>query len=53
MFHSYDSKMVTGYVGLTNHGGTGYVNALLHARFCITAFRKVHRLDFFPSLSMY
>ncbi|PKY58830.1 cysteine proteinase [Rhizophagus irregularis] len=39
-FINYDSKKVTGYVGLKNQGATGYLNSLLQSLYCITSFRK-------------
>ncbi|GBB89579.1 hypothetical protein RclHR1_01630017 [Rhizophagus clarus] len=39
-FINYDSKKMTGYVGLKNQGFTGYLNSLLQLLYCITYFRK-------------
>ncbi|TDL15584.1 cysteine proteinase [Rickenella mellea] len=39
-FVNYDSKKETGYVGMINHGATGYMNTLLQSLYCIRDFRK-------------
>ncbi|MCD9646609.1 CSN-associated deubiquitinating enzyme Ubp12, partial [Datura stramonium] len=39
-FLSYDSKKVTGFVGLKNQGATCYMNSLLQTLFHIPYFRK-------------
>jgi len=38
---SYDSKKVTGYVGLKNQGATDYMNILLQALYFTNYFCKV------------
>ncbi|KAK2196145.1 bifunctional Ubiquitin specific protease [Babesia duncani] len=43
----YDSRTVTGFVGLQNHGATCYMNALLQSLYSISKFRRaVYQLDF-------
>ncbi|RDW36722.1 hypothetical protein B0I73DRAFT_136668 [Yarrowia lipolytica] len=39
-FLRYDSKRVTGYVGLRNQGATCYLNSLLQSLYFTNAFRK-------------
>ncbi|PVF96521.1 cysteine proteinase [Serendipita vermifera] len=39
-FINYDSKKMTGYVGLQNQGATAYMNILLQSLYCIPYFRK-------------
>ncbi|KAG5356056.1 Ubiquitin carboxyl-terminal hydrolase 21 [Yarrowia sp. B02] len=39
-FVRYDSKRVTGYVGLRNQGATCYLNSLLQSLYFTNAFRK-------------
>ncbi|KAI9771069.1 MAG: hypothetical protein M1839_002966 [Geoglossum umbratile] len=39
-FINYDSKKVTGYVGLKNQGATCYLNSLLQSLYFTNAFRK-------------
>ena len=40
-FLNYDSKAVTGYVGLKNQGATCYMNSLLQSLYCTPYLRKV------------
>lgn len=40
-FWNYDSKKMTGYVGLKNQGATCYMNSLLQTLYHIPYFRKV------------
>lgn len=40
-FTNYDSKKMTGYVGLKNQGATCYLNSLIQSLFLTSAFRKV------------
>ena len=44
-FRDYDSKKVTGYVGLKNQGATCYLNSLLQSLYFTNAFRKVRTRD--------
>lgn len=37
---SYDSKKMTGYVGLKNQGATCYMNSLFQSLYCTNFFRK-------------
>ncbi|ODV89308.1 hypothetical protein CANCADRAFT_137158 [Tortispora caseinolytica NRRL Y-17796] len=39
-FINYDSRQVTGYVGLRNQGATCYLNSLVQSLYCTNAFRK-------------
>ncbi|KAI8150412.1 cysteine proteinase [Fennellomyces sp. T-0311] len=39
-FVGYDSKKVTGYVGLKNQGATCYMNSLFQSLYCTNYFRK-------------
>ncbi|CAO3632410.1 unnamed protein product [Cunninghamella blakesleeana] len=39
-FHNYDSKKMTGYVGLKNQGATCYMNSLFQSLYCTNYFRK-------------
>lgn len=39
-FNRYDSKRVTGYVGLRNQGATCYLNSLIQSLYFTNAFRK-------------
>ena len=39
--YNYDSKKVTGYVGLKNQGATCYMNSLLQTLYNINYFRQV------------
>ncbi|KDR67782.1 hypothetical protein GALMADRAFT_231689 [Galerina marginata CBS 339.88] len=39
-FVNYDSKKVTGYVGINNQGATGYMNIVLQTLFHNAAFRQ-------------
>ena len=39
-FHNYDSKKVTGFVGLRNQGATCYLNSLVQSLYFTNAFRK-------------
>lgn len=39
-FANYDSKKMTGYVGLKNQGATCYLNSLLQSLYFTNAFRK-------------
>ncbi|CAO3672198.1 unnamed protein product [Umbelopsis vinacea] len=40
-FINYDSKKMTGYVGLKNQGATCYMNSLFQSLYCTNYFRKV------------
>lgn len=40
-FLNYDSKKMTGYVGLKNQGATCYMNSLFQSLYCTNYFRKV------------
>lgn len=40
-YRGYDSKKMTGYVGLKNQGATCYMNSLLQFLYHIPYFRKV------------
>ncbi|KAI7847583.1 hypothetical protein BDC45DRAFT_541802 [Circinella umbellata] len=39
-FKNYDSKKMTGYVGLKNQGATCYMNSLFQSLYCTNYFRK-------------
>ncbi|KAI8640264.1 hypothetical protein BD408DRAFT_348306 [Parasitella parasitica] len=39
-FNNYDSRKVTGYVGIKNQGATCYMNSLLQSLYCTNKFRK-------------
>ncbi|KAI7864234.1 ubiquitin carboxyl-terminal hydrolase 5 [Spinellus fusiger] len=39
-FNNYDSKKMTGYVGLKNQGATCYMNSLFQSLYCTNGFRK-------------
>ncbi|KAG0165848.1 hypothetical protein DFQ28_005241 [Apophysomyces sp. BC1034] len=39
-FVNYDSKKMTGYVGLKNQGATCYMNSLFQSLYCTNYFRK-------------
>ncbi|KAI9026565.1 hypothetical protein CLU79DRAFT_742351 [Phycomyces nitens] len=39
-FNNYDSKKMTGYVGLKNQGATCYMNSLFQSLYCTNLFRK-------------
>ncbi|KAI9259633.1 hypothetical protein BDA99DRAFT_513772 [Phascolomyces articulosus] len=39
-FNNYDSKKMTGYVGLKNQGATCYMNSLFQSLYCTNYFRK-------------
>ncbi|KAI8081535.1 uncharacterized protein BX664DRAFT_340645 [Halteromyces radiatus] len=39
-FQNYDSKKMTGYVGLKNQGATCYMNSLFQSLYCTNYFRK-------------
>ncbi|KAJ7219761.1 hypothetical protein C8J57DRAFT_1440421 [Mycena rebaudengoi] len=39
-FKDYDSKKMTGYVGLKNQGATAYMNSLLQVLYCTPYFRR-------------
>ncbi|KAI9484595.1 cysteine proteinase [Zychaea mexicana] len=39
-FVNYDSKKMTGYVGLKNQGATCYMNSLFQSLYCTNFFRK-------------
>ncbi|CAO3634585.1 unnamed protein product [Cunninghamella echinulata] len=39
-FHNYDSKKMTGHVGLKNQGATCYMNSLFQSLYCTNYFRK-------------
>ncbi|EQL37461.1 hypothetical protein, variant [Blastomyces dermatitidis ATCC 26199] len=39
-FYNYDSKKVTGFVGLKNLGSTGYLNVILQCFYFTNSFRK-------------
>ncbi|KAI8066595.1 hypothetical protein BC940DRAFT_275132 [Gongronella butleri] len=39
-FQNYDSKQMTGYVGLKNQGATCYMNSLFQSLYCTNYFRK-------------
>ncbi|KAG2175621.1 hypothetical protein INT43_001268, partial [Umbelopsis isabellina] len=40
-FVNYDSKKMTGFVGLKNQGATCYMNSLFQSLYCTNYFRKV------------
>ena len=46
-FWNYDSKRMTGYVGLKNQGATCYMNSLLQTLYHIPYFRKVGQHFYF------
>ncbi|KAI9818363.1 MAG: hypothetical protein M1826_001385 [Phylliscum demangeonii] len=48
-FVDYDSKKITGYVGLRNQGATCYLNSLLQSLYFTNAFRKSQAIYQIPT----